>query len=303
MAASPRCKPIWGGRLVAIYAEVSAHVPEEEVAAALALAKTKQVDAVIGLGGGSAIGLAKAVAMALEAQRDGVRQAVARFPTDQPQTPNIAIPTTYAGSEMTPIYGVTHTLADGATRKVTVRDPKIAPKLVIYDPELTLELPASVTAATGVNALAHCVEALYSVTRNPLSSAAASDGIRHITAALPKCLADGRDWAARTEMLVGAHLAGLSLASVKMGIHHGTCHVLGGSAGLPHGVANAIILPHAMRFNLPVAAPQLAHVAVAMGVNARGLGEQEADVNAVSAAAEAAADAVAGWIARLGLPQ
>ena len=237
-----------GDRLAAVYDRTAPHVPENQVAEALALAEQHQVDAVIALGGGSPIGLAKATAQALE-QRRGGGPARAAYPTDQPHVPVVAIPTTYAGSEMTAIYGATREI-DGVARKTTVTDPKVAAKLVVYDPLLTLDLPPELTALTGINALAHCVEALYSVTRNPLSSAAALSGARAIARALPRCYANGRDVAARSEMLMGAHLAGASLASVTMALHHGICHVLGGTAGVPHGVANAIILPHAMRFNL-----------------------------------------------------
>jgi alcohol dehydrogenase class IV len=170
---------------------------------------------------------------------------------------------------MTPVYGVTHT-DEQPPRKVTVSDPRVAPGLVIYDPEITLDLPPELTASTGMNALAHCLEALYSKTRNPLSTAAAVDGVRHIHNALLRCFQDGRDLAARTEMLLGAHLAGLSLASVSMGLHHGLCHVLGGAANVPHGIANSIVLPHALRFNADATAPQLIPAAQAMDIPMEG---------------------------------
>ena len=250
--------------LVAIFDHVQPHVQDIQVNEALALAVEKNVDAVIGMGGGSSIGMAKAIASALEQKRTG-SPARATFPTDQPRVPVIAIPTTYAGSEMTPVYGITHT-NENPPRKVTVNDPKIPPKLVIYDPELTLDLPPEMTASTGVNALAHCIEALYSRTRNPLSTAAATSGLHQIFSALLRCYQDGNDLEARTEMLLGSHLAGLSLASVSMGLHHGLCHVLGGTANIPHGIANSIILPHAIRFNADVTAPQLLPAAEALGI-------------------------------------
>lgn len=281
-----------GSRLVVTYEQVKAHVPAFQLAEALDMAHAAEVEAVIGLGGGSCIGMAKAVSLALEAERTG-RPARAAFPTDQPLIPNVAVPTTYAGSEMTPIYGVTHH-ENGSARKITVRDAKVTPKLTIYDPNLTLDLPPAVTAATGINALAHCIEAVYSITRNPLSTAAALAGVRHISRALLRCHRQGDDVEARTEMLLGAHLAGTSLASVAMGLHHGLCHVLGGTAGVPHGVANSIILPHAMRFNLDATAPQLAQVAMAMGISP---GQDD------EAMTEAAAQHVYELVAQLGLPQ
>ncbi|HXV41875.1 MAG TPA: iron-containing alcohol dehydrogenase [Anaerolineae bacterium] len=282
-----------GQRLVAAYEKTQSHVLDFQLDEVLEIAAQAEVEAVIGLGGGSPIGLAKAVSLALEARRTG-QPARAAFPTDQPLVPVIAIPTTYAGSEMTPVYGVTHQ-TEATTRKITVRDAKIAPKLVIYDPSLTLNLPPGVTAGTGINALAHCIEAVYSVTRHPLSTAAALSGIQYITRALLRCYTQGDDLEARTEMLRGAHLGGTALASVTMGLHHGLCHVLGGTAGVPHGVANAIILPHALRFNLDVTAPQLAQVAAVMGLAVAGQSDK--------AAAEAAIQHVYNLIGQLGLPQ
>src|SRR5712691_13123827 len=253
-----------GERLVAVYEGVQPHVPDFQVAEALALAEAREVDAIIGLGGGSPIGLAKAVGMALEEKRGG-KAARATFPTEQPLVPVVAIPTTYAGSEMTPVYGVTQH-SGGVARKITVSDSKITPKLVIYDPLLTLKLPPMMTASTGINALAHCIEALYSITRNPLSTAVAISGVHAIVNALPRCYEAGDDVEARSEMLKGAYLAGTALSNVTMALHHGLCHVLGGSAAIPHGIANSIILPHAMRFNLEATALQLAPAAEAMGI-------------------------------------
>lgn len=255
---------ILGDRLVAVFDHVQPHVQDMQVDETLALANKNKVDAVIGMGGGSPIGMAKALAAALEAKRTG-NPARAVFPTAQPLIPVIAIPTTYAGSEMTPVYGITHS-KESPPRKVTVSDPKIPPKLVLYDPELTLLLPPDMTASTGINALAHCIEALYSKTRNPLSTAAAANGVQHIFNSLLRCYEHGDELEARTEMFLGAHLAGLSLASVSMGLHHGLCHVLGGSASIPHGIANGIILPHAIRFNADETAPLLLPAAEAMGV-------------------------------------
>src|SRR2546426_8361606 len=188
-------------RLVAIYEHVQPHVPDFQIAEVLELADQKEIDAVIGLGGGSPIGMAKALSLALEERRTG-RPARAAFPTDQPLVPVVAIPTTYAGSEMTPTYGITYQ-SDGSTRKVTVTDPKVTPKLTVYDPLLTLDLSPEMTASTGINALAHCIEALYSITRNPLSTSAALSGVHSIYTALPRCYAVGSDLEARTEMQRG----------------------------------------------------------------------------------------------------
>ena len=268
-----------GERLVAVYDRTQPHVPESQVEEVVALARRSDVSALIGLGGGSPLGLAKAASFALE-ERRGSKHLSPDTLIAWPRVPVIAIPTTYAGSEMTPVFGVTRQV-DGVARKVTVTDASITPKLVIYDPRLTLGLPAPLTASTGINALAHCIEALYSLTRNPLSSAAATGGIRAIMRALPRCYAEGRDLEARTEMLMGAFLAGSALAHVTMALHHGLCHVLGGTAGVPHGIVNSIILPHAMRFNLDATAPQLVQAAEAMGIAREGRSAEQAVEEAI----------------------
>ena len=272
-----------GERLVATFERVQPHVPESQVAEATVLAAERQVDAVIGLGGGSAIGTAKAVAAALDEQR-----------ADQSPVAVIAIPTTYAGSEMTPVYGVTRQV-DGVARKMTVTNPKAAPRLTIYDPLLTLDLPPRMTAGTGINAVAHCIEALYSIKRNPLSSAAALAGLRSIAHALPRCYAAGDDVEARGEMLSGSFLAGTALSNVAMGLHHGICHVLGGTTGVAHGDANSVMLAHVMRFNLNTTAPQLAQAAEAMGIDISSMSAEEA--------AEAAAQRVDELVIEMQLPR
>ena len=255
---------ILGERLVAVFDHVHPHVQDVQVNEILVVADEKNADAFIGMGGGSPIGMAKAVAAMLEKKRtDQSKSSVSSI--DQAAFPVLAIPSTYAGSEMTPVYGITHT-HENPPRKVTVSDPKSMPKLVIYDPELTVDLPPEMTASTGINALAHCIEALYSIKRNPMSTAVATGGVRHITSALLRCYQDGHDREARTEMLLGSHLSGLALATVTMGLHHGLCHVLGGSAGVSHGIANSIILPHAIRFNADAVALQLLPAAEAMGI-------------------------------------
>lgn len=279
-----------GDRLAATFQPVMPHVPDYQVEQAVALAKKAGIDAVIGMGGGSPVGLAKAVSSGLEA----IRTEGPGRTSDSPGVPVIAIPTTYAGSEMTPVYGVTRH-GDGAPRKVTVTDPKVAPRLTIYDPSLTLNLSQEMTASTGINSLAHCVEAVYSITRNPLSTAAALGGARRIASALPNCYARGDDLEARSEMLVGAYLAGTALSSVAMGLHHGLCHVLGGTAGVPHGIANAIILPHVMRFNADATAHELSEIAEAMGIERGGRDDE--------ALAEIAARQVSDMVGGMKLPQ
>ncbi|HSB02445.1 MAG TPA: iron-containing alcohol dehydrogenase [Anaerolineales bacterium] len=276
-------KSALGRRLVGMFDRVQPHVQDIQVDEVLALAVEHKIDAVVGMGGGSPIGMAKAVAY--------------KWGTTLParsSIPVIAIPTTYAGSEMTAVCGITHS-RENPPRKVTVSDPKIAPRLVIYDPELTFDLPPQMTASTGINALAHCIEALYSVARNPVSSAVAVRGVHHIYASLYWCYEDGKNLEVRTEMLTGAHLAGLSLASVTMGLHHGLCHVLGGTANVPHGIANSIILPHAIRFNADATVPQLLPAAEALGISLNGIRPE--------VALEALAQKVFELVGKMNLPQ
>ena len=281
------------GRIVAAFDQVRPHVQDVQVDEAVALAMGKNVDAIIGMGGGSPLGMAKAVASRLGGvSADHLGSASAT--TALPAIPIIAIPTTYAGSEMTAVYGITYT-HEAPPRKVTFSDPNIAARLVIYDPKLELDLPAEMTASTGINALAHCIEALYSVRRHPLSTAAAISGVRYINNALLRCYAHGEDLEARTEMLLGAHLASLSFASVTMGLHHGLCHVLGGTANIPHGIANCIILPHAMRFNADTTAAQLLPAAEALGISVNSLSPVQA--------VEASANRIFDLIGQMDLPQ
>ena len=237
-----RVRSSLGSRLAAEFTDVEPHVPRETVDAARALAQERKIDVVVAMGGGSAMGVGKGVVM-------GEGKSL------------IAIPTTYAGSEMTPVFGTTDR-AEG--RKSVRRDAAVLPKLAIYDPEVTLDLPADLTASTAINALAHCVEACYARDVNPVVPPVALEGIRLIVGSLPRCVAAGDDIEAREDLLRGAYLAGVSIANATMALHHGLCHVLGGRTGVAHGVLNAIVLPHVMRFNAFAAPEAMTAIAEAM---------------------------------------
>ncbi len=226
-----------------VFDQVAPHVPQESVEDAFEQATAEGVDAFVALGGGSAIGTAKAVSARL--MDEGRHEQVTL----------VAIPTTYAGSEMTPVYGVT---ADG--RKITKRDIRVLPAVVLYDPDLTLDVPASLTASTAANALAHCVEGVYSRGTTPVARAAALAAVPMIFAGLPAVLRAGYGFDGRSILLEAAHLGGVTIAHAGMALHHAICHALG-AEGVPHGDANAIMLPHVMRFNLPAAAHELAAIA------------------------------------------
>ena len=230
-----------GDRHAATCSEIVQHVPVEVAERATTLAREVDADALVTVGGGSAVGLAKAVALDLA-------------------IPIVAVPTTYAGSELTTIYGLSK---DG--RKQTGRDPRVLPKVVLYDPALTVPLPPQVTGPSGMNALAHGVEAFYGPGANPISTALAVEGIRALAAGLPRAVEQPGDLEGRTRTLRGAWLAGAALAVAGTGIHHQICHVLGGAFGLDHGGMNAALLPHTVRFVTPAVPAAMAQVTAALG--------------------------------------
>ena len=222
-----------GRSCLGVYAEATMHTPVSVTEAAMDVIAEQRADCVIAFGGGSTIGLAKAIA----------------YRTDLPQ---IAIPTTYAGSEVTNILGQTE---DGT--KTTLKSPKVIPEVVIYDPELTLTLPTAMSVTSGINALAHAVEALYAKDRNPIATMMAAEGARAIIAALPKIVEASNDLVAREQALYGSWLCGSVLGQVGMALHHKLCHVIGGSFDLPHADTHTVILPHATAFNAAAAGESL----------------------------------------------
>lgn len=230
-----------GDRCAGIFGRAAMHVPIETARAARAEAARLDADCMVAIGGGSTIGLGKAVAL-------------------ESTIPIIAVPTTYAGSEVTPIWGLT---VEGV--KQTGRDRRVLPKVVIYDPALTLSLPPAVAGPSGMNAIAHCVEALYSDSANPITSLMAEEAIRAFARSLPRVVAAPTDAAARSDCLYGAWLAGAALAAVGMGIHHKLCHTLGGSFGLPHAETHAVLIAQAAAFNAAAAPEAMARIAAALG--------------------------------------
>jgi maleylacetate reductase len=218
-----------GGRAAGVYAGALMHTPVDTTETALRVMRDLRADGIVGIGGGSTTGLTKAIAL-----RTGL--------------PQLAIPTTYAGSEMTPILGETE---NGIKRTQTTR--QVLPKTVIYDVQLTLSLPVSLSASSGLNAIAHGVEALYAKDRNPIVSMMAAEGIKALYGALPSIAKDPLDLEARSQALYGAWLCGVCLGSVGMSLHHKLCHTLGGMFNLPHAETHAIVLPHALAYNGPSA--------------------------------------------------
>jgi alcohol dehydrogenase class IV len=266
-----------GRALGSTFAEVQSHVPVPLVQAAVQQARRDGVDAIVSFGGGSCADLGKAVGFFLE-QEQGMPGT---SHVDRPALPHVSIPTTYSGAELTPYFGMT----DPSTKQKTgAGGPTTAPVIAVYDPELTLSTPPRVSAETGMNALAHCVEAAYSPHRTPEAEAIALAGARRIFHALPLVVDEPDEIDLRAGMLEGAVLGGRCLLNAAMGVHHGLSQLVGGRTGMPHGLANAIVLPHALRFNADAVPDEVKRLGEAIG------------------RPDDPAAAIADLVARLGLP-
>ncbi len=230
-----------GPRTAVVHAHAAMHTPIEVTEPAMRVVRDMNIDGLVAIGGGSTIGLSKAIALR----------------TDLPQ---IVLPTTYAGSEMTPILGETR---NGV--KTTQSNAAILPELVLYDVELTMTLSAALSGTSGLNAMAHAIEALYARDRNPIVSLMALEGITALAAALPSIARDPASVPARTGALYGAWLCGACLGAVGMALHHKLCHVLGGAFDLPHAETHAVLLPHALAYNAPAIPDVMARLESALG--------------------------------------
>jgi len=238
-SAADRISERLGSRVVARESEVVQHVPAANVASTTQIAVETGADGILTVGGGSATGLGKAVAV-----QTGLRL--------------VAVPTTYAGSEATAMFGIT------GEQKRTGRDLRALPRVVIYDPELTTGMPQRLTATSGLNAMAHCVEALYALGANPVTEALALEGVRRLAAALPVVVDSPGDLAARGGALVGAYLAGLSMEQAGTALHHVLCHAIGGDYRGDHGDVHAVLLPYVAGYNSAGATGPLGLVASAL---------------------------------------
>lgn len=232
-----------GQRCAGIFTDAVMHVPIETARAAREQARRLGADCAVAIGGGSTIGLGKAIAL-------------------ESGLPILAIPTTYSGSEMTPIYGITE-----AGVKKTGRDLRVLPQTVLYDPELTATLPFSLSVTSGINAIAHAAEGLYAQDSNPIMELLALEGIGALARGLPKLKDNPVDSAARGECLYGAWLCGTVLGNVGMGLHHKLCHTLGGTFNLPHAETHTIILPHALAYNARAVPKVMRRIALAIGAD------------------------------------
>ena len=229
-----------GQRSVGVYPHAVMHVPIEVARKARDEAIRLGADCVVAAGGGSTVGLGKAIAL-------------------ESGLPILAIPTTYAGSEMTSIYGLTE-----AGMKKTGRNRRVLPKVVIYDPLLTIDLPVAMSINSGFNAIAHAAEALYAENLNPITAMMAEEGIRALAQGIPQVAKNPRDLDGRSNCLYGAWLCGAVLGTTSMALHHKLCHVLGGTWNLPHAETHTVILPHAIAFNYPAAPEAMGRIERAM---------------------------------------
>lgn len=232
-----------GRKVAGVFAGAVMHTPVEVTLEALTVVRDVGVDCTVAVGGGSTTGLGKAIALR----------------TDLAQ---VVIPTTYAGSEMTPILGET----EGGI-KTTQKSRKVLPEVVIYDVDLTLALPASISATSGMNAIAHAVEALYAKDRNPLVSTLALEGLDRLSHALPRIVLSPSDRDARRDALYGAWLCGICLGSVGMALHHKLCHTLGGMFNLPHAETHAVLLPHALAYTAAAIPEEMVRIAEVLAVS------------------------------------
>lgn len=221
--------------------DVVMHVPVDVAERAREAAGRSGADLLVSVGGGSTTGLAKAVALITG-------------------LPVVAVPTTYAGSEATPVWGLT----EGA-RKTTGTDPRVLPRVIVYDAALTMSLPVDLSVASGLNALAHCVDTMWAPNADPLNAALAAEGIRALREGLPKVVADPMDLGGREHSLYAAYLSAAAFASAGSGLHHKICHVLGGAYNLPHAQTHAIVLPYVLAFNGPAAPDAERRIAAALG--------------------------------------
>lgn len=263
-ASAERVAALLGERSAGIYDRAQMHVPIETAQEARQMARALGADVCVAIGGGSTIGLGKAIALTSE-------------------LPIVALPTTFAGSEMTPIYGITENRL-----KKTGRDPRVLPQSVIYDPSLTSTLPTLIAATSGINAIAHAVEALYSPDANPITSLMAEESIRTLSHSLPRIVEDSADIEAASNALYGAWLAGACLGAVGMALHHKLCHTLGGTFNLPHAEMHTVVLPHSIAYNREAAPEAMERIARALGATdpAQGIYDLAAKLGAPLSLAE-----------------
>ena len=286
-----RVEKALGGRLAGVYDGTIPDTGVEVIDAGAAFARERGCDGLVSVGGGSAIDTAKGMAIVLT-EGGSIRDHQGTMRLQRRQTPHIVIPTTAGTGSEVSLYIVVKDHV--AHEKMLYMEDRIIPDTAILDPSVTTAMPKSLTAATGMDALTHAIESYTAINRNPISDANALRAIALVGEHLARAVEEPNDKVARGQMLIAATLGGIAMNAAGVGLVHAMAHVIGARHGVHHGTANAICLPHVMRFNNDELAPRYRDVAQALGVDVRALSDVAAGL--------AAADAVQALIARVGLP-
>jgi alcohol dehydrogenase class IV len=278
-----------GKRLAGVFTEVQPDSSVEIVDRGAGVANAVQADCIVSLGGGSSMDTAKGIAL-VHSEGGSLRDHQGFQGLSRPTTPHIAIPTTAGtGSEVTKVAVI-----KDDQQKLIFGDFHLYARVAILDPELTFGMPSAITAGTGLDALTHAIESMHAVPAEPISDALALHAIRLITQHLPRALEAPKDVVARGQMLLAATMAGIAFDNAQVGLVHAIAHTVGARHHVHHGTANAIALPHVLRFNGDVAAEAYREAGQAMGVDTRALRDE--------AAVDAVARAVATLVGACGLP-
>ena len=281
-----RLQETLGPRLAGVFFPMSQHVPRRDVIAAAIQAREAKADVLVSLGGSSPVDGAKAVALCLsegvtsEQQLGSYRRGPQGIPIQGQPIPHIALPTTLSAGEFTSVFGITD---EGHRVKEIFAAPQFIPQVVILDPELTLFTPPWLWGSTGMRAVDHAVERLYSPKHQPLVDALCIQALRYLFQNLPRCIKEPHNLEIRLYCQLASWMSIIGFMNVGTGISHAIGHQLGGHCHVPHGQTSCIMLPHAMDFNLSFAADRLALVAEAAGMDMRELDTQKASVAAIEA--------------------
>ena len=284
-------KKILGGSLAGVFADVPQDTGMEVVDKAAEYGRSVGADVVVSFGGGSVMDTAKGVCIGLKGG-GSMRDHEGMQMLTEPQTPHITIPTTAGtGSEVTPAAVI---LDHEAGQKMLIMEKHITPNTAILDPVTNAKMPPGLTASTGMDAMTHAVEGYVAGQRNPISDGLCLWAVKMIAENLPRAVDNGNDLMARGQMQIAALVAGWGFANSMLGLVHAMAHSLGAVCRVPHGLANGILLPHVMQYNLSEIPELSADLAGALSVDKRGMPPAEAG--------QAAVEFMHGFIKRIGLP-
>jgi alcohol dehydrogenase len=284
---------ILGERCAWLFPEAIPDSSFEVVSKGAGVFREKKADGVISIGGGSSMDTGKGICVLARKGKDDLREFLGIGKVGGPIVPHIAIPTTSGTASEVTMFA---TIKDHEGReKRLMSDPHLIPPVAILDPLLTVSLPSLITSATAMDAMSHAIESFHARGYEPFADGLAQKAVRLIVQYLPRCLDKGDDVEARGMLAIASTMAGMAFQNALVGCVHGMAHALGGMFGLHHGLANSILLPHGMRFNLPVAAPRYREAAEAFGLDLRGKDDRQIG--------EMAIRAVEDFVAKIGLPR